>query len=263
MVPAMYVSVVQHDDDAADLSSLQVLISAGQSMPLALRETLAARIPGSGVYEVYGMTEGFFTLALPGDFAGGKRNTVGQPGFLEDIRIIDDEGRELPAGETGEIVAYGAGMMTGYFGKPELTAENLWIGPGDRTFLRSGDLGHLDEDGFLYVSGRKKEMIKSGGINIYAIDIEEVLARHPDVREAAVVGVPHPRWMETPVGAVVLRAGALTDADALLEWVNTRLARYQRLSAIHLRTDFPRATYGKIRKDRLRDELAENAPNPA
>jgi len=257
MVPAMYVSLLQHQDRSADLSSLKVMVSAGQTMPMVTRAELATRFPGAGVYEVYGMTEGFFTIAIPGDFALGKRNTVGKPGFLEDVRIIDDAGQELPIGETGEIVAYGAGMMKGYYARPDLTAESVWLSPDGRTFLHSGDLGHFDADGFLYVSGRKKDMIKSGGINIYAVDLEEVLMSHPAVGEAAVVGVPHPRWMETPVGAVVLNPGVDEDVQTLLDWVNARLAKYQRLSRVILRTDFPRATYGKIQKDKLREEYAE------
>jgi acyl-CoA synthetase (AMP-forming)/AMP-acid ligase II len=257
MVPAMYAALLQHEDLKADLSSLRILVNAGQTMPLATRDALAARIPSADVYEVYGMTEGFFTLALPGDFALGKRNTVGRPGFLEDIRIIDEQGRELATGEAGEIVAYGPGMMKGYYGNPAMTAAAIWIGPCQRTYLRSGDLGHLDEDGFLYVSGRKKDMIKSGGINIYAVDIEEIVSRHPAVSEVAVVGLPHAKWTETPVGVVILRRGASVSAEELLAWTNGQLAKYQRLSAIHIRDDVPRATYGKVRKDRLREELAQ------
>jgi acyl-CoA synthetase (AMP-forming)/AMP-acid ligase II len=191
---------------------------------------------------------------MPGDFALGKRNTVGKPGFLEDIRIVNDEGQELSSGETGEIVAYGPGMMKGYADRPDLTSETIWLSPDGRTFLRSGDLGHLDEDGFLYVSGRKKDMIKSGGINIYAADLEEVLASHPFVVESAVVGVAHPRWMETPIGVVVLKPGLpATQADEVRDWVNSRVAKYQRLSRVVVCDDFPRATYGKIRKDALRE----------
>ena len=256
MVPAMYVALLQHEDQSADLSSLRALVSAGQTMPLITRDALARRIPSAGIYEVYGMTEGFFTIAMPGDFALGKRNTVGKAGFLEDIRIIDAEDRELPVGEVGEIAAYGAGMMMGYYGRPDLTAETIWHSPEGRTFLRSGDLGYLDADGFVYVSGRKKDMIKSGGINIYAADIEEVLLGHPAAGEVAVVGIPHPRWSETPIGVVVLRPGQTVGAETLRDWVNSRLAKYQRLSHVILREDFPRVTYGKIHKDRLREEYA-------
>jgi acyl-CoA synthetase (AMP-forming)/AMP-acid ligase II len=255
MVPAMYVSLLQHGGDQEDLSTLRVLVSAGQSMPLTTRDALGELAPKAGIHEVYGMTEGFFTIALPSDFASGKRNTVGKAGFLEDIRVIDDEGNELPHGTTGEIVAYGPGMMKGYYGRADLTAETVWSTPEGKTFLRSGDLGHLDKDGFLYVSGRKKDMIKSGGINIYAVDIEGVLASHPAVGEVAVVGVPHTKWSETPIGAVALVPGAQVTAQELLYWANERLAKYQRLDRVVLVSDFPRATYGKIRKDRLRDEL--------
>lgn len=256
MVPAMYVALLNDASQSADLGTLQVLVSAGQTMPIATRDALAERIPGSGIYEVYGMTEGFFTLAIPGDFALGKRNTVGKPGFLEDIRIIGEDDKELPLGEVGEIVAYGAGMMKGYHGRPDLTDEAIWLGPGGRTFLRSGDLGYLDEDGFLYVSGRKKDMIKSGGINIYAADLEEVLMSHPAVGEAAVIGVPHPRWTETPIGIVVPKPGKPLLESELLDWANERVAKYQRLSRIVLRDDFPRVTYGKIHKDKLREEFS-------
>ena len=257
MVPAMYVSLLQHEDQSTDTSSLKVLVSAGQTMPMATRAALATRFPGAGIHEVYGMTEGFFTIALPGDFAAGKRNTVGKAGFLEDIRIVGGDDRLLAQGETGEIVVYGPGMMKGYYGRPDLTEEAVWVSETGRTYLRSGDLGHLDEDGFLYVSGRKKDMIKSGGINIYAVDIEEVLMEHPAVAEVAVVGVPHPRWMETPVGVVVLAPGSAIDEQTLLEWLNAKLAKYQRVSRIILRGDFPRATYGKIQKDKLREEYCE------
>jgi len=257
MVPAMYVALIQHDGNPDDLATLKVLVSAGQTMPVATRDALAELIPAAGIYEVYGMTEGFFTIAHPGDFELGKRNTVGKAGFLEDLRIIDDDGNELPTGETGEIVAYGPGMMKGYYGRPDLTAETIWHSPAGRTYLRSGDLGQIDADGFLYVSGRKKDMIKSGGINIYAADLEEVLARHPAVAEIAVVGVPHPKWSETPMGAVTLKSDSDVTPEDMLDWVNGQLAKYQRLSRIIFREDFPRATYGKIRKDKLREELAD------
>lgn len=254
MVPAMYVSILQHADQSDDTSSLKVLVSAGQTMPMATREQLAARFPDAGIYEVYGMTEGFFTIAIPGDFALGKRNTVGKPGFLEDIRIVGDTDAEMAVGETGEIVAYGPGMMKGYYGRADLTEETVWVSPSGRSYLRSGDLGNLDEDGFLYVSGRKKDMIKSGGINIYAVDIEEVLMAHEAVSEVAVIGIPDERWSETPIACVILKANATLSESELMEWTNGQLAKYQRLSRIVFRDDFPRATYGKIQKDKLRAE---------
>ncbi|WP_068071530.1 class I adenylate-forming enzyme family protein [Novosphingobium lentum] len=253
MVPAMYVSILQHADRSRDASTLKVLVSAGQTMTMATREQLAARFPAAGIYEVYGMTEGFFTIATPADFARGKRNTVGMPGFLEDIRIVGEDDAELATNATGEIVAYGPGMMNGYYGRPDLTEETVWVSPAGRTYLRSGDLGHIDDDGFLYVSGRKKDMIKSGGINIYAVDIEEVLMAHEAVGEVAVIGIPDERWTETPIAVVALRPGSALGEDELLTWTNARLAKYQRLTRVVFADDFPRATYGKIQKDKLRE----------
>jgi len=148
--------------------------------------------------------------------------------------------------------------MKGYYRRPDLTEAATWIGPGGRTYMRSGDLGRIDEDGFLYVSGRSKDMIKSGGMNIYAVDIEAVVMQHPAVREVAVVGIPHEKWSETPVAAVLLRQGQehAVSADDLLAWVNQRLAKYQRLSRLLIEPELPRATYGKVMKAALREALA-------
>lgn len=256
MVPAQYIMLLQHPEEKRDLSALRVLVSAGQTLSEVTRAGLIERFPNVRLYEVYGMTEGFFTVALPEDFARGKVGTVGKPGFLEDIRILGDDNQELPAGEIGEIVAYGPGMMKGYHNRPDLTEEMVWVSPGGRTYMRSGDLGRLDDDGFLYICGRKKDMIKSGGINIFAVDLEEVVMTHPAVLEVAVIGIPDPKWNETPVAAVILRPGAAVPAEELRGWVNERLAKYQRLSAVFLREDMPRATYGKIEKEKLRREYA-------
>lgn len=252
MVPAQYISILQNTSSSFDTSSLSVLVSAGQIMSLATRKDLAKRFPGTGLYEVYGMTEGFFTIAIPKDFNEKRLGTVGKPGFLEDIRIIGDNDQELATGETGEIVAYGPGMMQGYYGRPDLTEQTIWQNLQGRTYLRSGDLGHMDAEGYLYVSGRKKDMIKSGGINIYACDIEDVLMTHPDVAECAVVGVPHPRWSETPIAVIIPRKNPSASAADIRDWANDKLAKYQRLSEVFFVDDFPRATYGKIKKDDLR-----------
>jgi long-chain acyl-CoA synthetase len=257
LVPTQYIGLLQVPPERFDAGSLRVLVTAGQSITPATRSALAARFPRAELYEIYGMTEGFSTLAIPEDIRRGKSGTVGKPAFLEDIRIIDEAGRELPCDQTGEIVGYGPGMMKGYYRRPDLTAAATWIGPDGRTYVRSGDLGRLDEDGFLYVSGRLKDMIKSGGMNIYAVDIEAVVMEHPAVREVAVVGVPHERWGETPVAAVLLRPGHdEVDAGSLLRWVNERLAKYQRLTQVLIESELPRATYGKIMKSALRESLA-------
>ncbi len=263
MVPAQYISLLQEPVAGRDLSTLQVLVSAGQTIAQATRSALAEQFPTAGLFEVYGMTEGFFTIANPQDFARGKPGTVGMPGFLEDIRIIDENDQELAPGETGEIVAYGPGMMLGYYGRPDLTEQTVWVSPEGKTFLRSGDLGRMDEDGFLFVSGRKKDMIKSGGINIYATDLEEILMEHPSVVEVAVIGVPDAKWSETPIALVIPAVDNETTAEQIRIWANARLSRYQRLSQVIFRTDLPRATYGKVQKDRLRAEYTEVPSIPA
>ena len=253
MVPAQYIALLEYNN-SQQTSSLQVLVSAGQPLTKATREALKERFPNTGHYEVYGMTEGFFTIALPGDYERGKTTTVGKAGLLEEILIIDDEGKELPVGETGEIVAYGPGMMKGYYNRPDLTEETVWTSPSGRTYLKSGDLGRVDEDGFLYISGRKKDMIKSGGINIYATDIEDVLMNHPAVKEIAVVGVPHPRWSETPIAVIVPKDDTNATPEEIQSWANEQLAKYQRLSKVFIQQELPRATYGKVQKDKLRSE---------
>lgn len=255
MVPTQYIQILQESAIDCECSTLKVLVSAGQTIPEVTRRQLQIRFPKAGLYEVYGMTEGFFTIALPEDFALGKHGTVGKPGFLEDIKILGDDDREVSEGEVGEIVAYGPGMMKGYHNRPDLTEATVWVSSSGKTYLRSGDLGRVDSDGFLYVAGRKKDMIKSGGINIYASDLEDVVMAHPDVVEVAVVGVPDPKWSETPIAVVILRTGATMDDEALRAWANERLAKYQRLSRVIFRTELPRATYGKVQKDVLRSEF--------
>jgi acyl-CoA synthetase (AMP-forming)/AMP-acid ligase II len=146
-------------------------------------------------------------------------------------------------------------MMKGYYGRPDLTLAATWIGPNGRTYMRSGDLGRLDKDGFLYVSGRLKDMIKSGGINIYAADLEQVLMQHPGVREVAVVGVPDGKWGETPVAVVLPKQNAVLDPQRLMHWANERLSRYQYLSRVLIQDELPRATYGKVQKQTLREQV--------
>ena len=261
LVPTQYIGLLQQPLANYDLSSLKVLVTAGQSLLPATYEALKKNFPGAKLYEIYGMTEGFSTLAIPEDIEHGKQGSVGKPAFLEEVRIIDPDGNELPAGQAGEIVGYGPGMMKGYYARPDLTDAATWVGPGGRTYMRSGDVGYLDADGFLYVSGRLKDMIKSGGINIYASDIEEIFMRHPAVREVAVIGVRHEKWSETPIAVVILKDGATAGAEELKQWANDQLSKYQRVTAVVIQTDLPRATYGKVQKQALRDQFANSFLN--
>lgn len=256
LVPTQWIAILQHPElDQYDVDSLRCVVTSGQPIAENTYTAIEDAFANAGIYEVYGFSEGFATLRIPEDAVRGKRTSVGKPLMLEDIRVIDANGVEVSAGETGEIVAHSIGMMTGYYKNPDLTREATWIAPDGRSFMRTGDLGHLDKDGFLYVSGRLKEMIKSGGINIFTVDIERVFFTHPAVSEAAAVGVPHPKWGETPVVVTLLRPGATADAEELRLWANERLAKYQRVSRVLIREELPRAVYGKVAKAALRAEL--------
>jgi acyl-CoA synthetase (AMP-forming)/AMP-acid ligase II len=147
-------------------------------------------------------------------------------------------------------------MMTGYHRQPELTRRALWHDAEGRPFIRTGDVGRFDEDGFVVLVDRKKDMIISGGFNVYSSDLEAVLARHPDVAEVAVVGVPSERWGETPVAFVVARRGAKADPRALLEWANGQLGKVQRISDVRLVDELPRSPIGKVLKRELRELYA-------
>ena len=220
LVPTQTVQIVAHPSlGDYDMSSFRVLYSAGQALMPATFDEILEKLPQSEIWEVYGMSEGFATVIGPPDYARGKRGSVGKPIILDDIRIIDDDGNELPVGEIGEICGYSVGLMKGYYNDPAATESAIWYGPGGRSYLRSGDMGRLDADGYLYICGRKKDMIKSGGINVYPADIEAVFANHAAVSEIAIVAGPHEKWIETPVAFVILRSGATASAQEIMDWV--------------------------------------------
>ncbi len=146
--------------------------------------------------------------------------------------------------------------MTGYHGQPEKTREAEWFAPDGKRFIRTGDIGRFDADGFLTLFDRKKDMIISGGFNIYPSDLEALLGENPAVTEAAVVGVPSAEWGETPVAFVVIRAGSDITAEALKDWLNQRVGKTQRLSALHFVPELPRSAIGKVLKRELRDRYA-------
>jgi acyl-CoA synthetase (AMP-forming)/AMP-acid ligase II len=256
LVPTQWIAVLQHEKlSSFDVSSLHCLVTAGQPLADKTHGALHTAFPAGGLYEVYGFSEGFATLRIPGDEASGKRSSVGKPALLDDIRAIDQDGNQLAPGQTGELVAHSLMMMNGYYKNPDLTAQTTWVAPDGRSFIRSGDMGYVDADGFVYISGRLKDMIKSGGINIYALDIEAVFMAHPAVSECAAIAVPDEKWGETPLLIVLLRPGASLDAETLRAWGNERLAKYQRVRRVVIREELPRAVYGKVAKQELRAEF--------
>ena len=175
-----------------------MILSLGAPLHQETKDRLNALLPRR-LYELYGLTEGFLTV-LDRDDALRKSASVGVPPPFYSMRIVGDDGHDLPAGEIGEIVGRGPITMPGYYNRPEETKRTLRDG-----WLYTGDLGYVDDDGFLYLVDRKKDMIDSGGVKVYPKDIEEIAARHPAILEVAVFGIPHDKWGETPVAAVVLR----------------------------------------------------------
>ena len=228
------------------LASIEMLCSVGAPLHREHKERLRA-VAGGALYELYGLTEGFITILDREDY-DRKLDSVGCPTYMNEMRIVGPDGRDLPAGEVGEIAGRGPMLMPGYHGRPDLTAEAIVDG-----WLHTGDLGYADDEGFLHLVDRKKDLIISGGVNVYPKDIEEVLVQHPAVREVAVFGVPHEKWGEAPVGAVILRDGFAVVAEELRAWTNARVAaRYQQLCEVKILADFPRSSAGKTLKRELR-----------
>ena len=257
LVPVQYQRLMEHPEfDRYDLSSFRMKFCTSAPFSAALKAKVLARWPG-GLIEYYGMTEGGGTCVLAAHLFPDKLHTVGKPAPEHDIRLIGEDGREVAAGEVGEVVGRSPlAMMTGYHGQPRKTAEAEWHDERGNRFIRTGDVGRFDADGFLTLLDRKKDMIISGGFNIYPSDLESVLTQHEAVAEAAVVGVPSTRWGETPVAFVVLAPGARASAEEIQAWVNERVGKTQRLSAIEVVASLPRSPIGKVLKRELRDARA-------
>ncbi len=251
LVPVQYRRLMEHPDfDRYDLSSTHLKFCTSAPFAAALKSEVLKRWPG-GLVEYFGMTEGGGTCILMAHEHPDKLHTVGRPAPGHDIRLIDEDGREVGPGVVGEIVGRSAGMMNGYHGRPDKTAEATWISPEGLSFIRTGDVGRFDEDGFLTLMDRKKDMIISGGFNIYPSDLEAVLAKHPAVVEAAVVGVPSDAWGETPVAFVAVRGQA--EPEAIKAFVNGQVGKTQRLAEVVIVDSLPRSHIGKVLKRELRD----------
>jgi long-chain acyl-CoA synthetase len=244
-----------------DLSSFRVKLCTSAPFAASLKADILARWPG-GLWEFYGMTEGGGTVILAAHQFPDKLHTVGRPVPGHDIRLIDETATEVATGAVGEVVGHSAGMMSGYYKRPDLTAEAEWFDANGRRFIRTGDIGRFDEDGFLTLLDRKKDMIISGGFNIYPSDLESILRGHPAVAEVAVVGVPSERWGETPVAFVVVRNDKTTTPRALLEWTNERVGKTQRLAAVELISALPRSAIGKVLKRDLRQKFLTSGGAP-
>ncbi len=251
LVPVQYKRLMAEAGfDSFDLSAYQIKFCTSAPFSAELKADIVRRWPG-GLVEFYGMTEGGGSCALSCHDFPDKLHTVGRPLPDHDIRLIDEDGKEVAPGEIGEIVGRSGTMMNGYKNRPEQTRETEWYDEDNNRFIRTGDVGRFDEDGFLQLMDRRKDMIISGGFNIYPSDLEAVIAEHPEVHEVAVIGVVSDRWGETPVGVVV----GPNDAEAIKLWANERLGKTQRLAAVHIVDELPRSAIGKVLKRELREQL--------
>lgn len=240
------------NSDEYDLRSIQAIMSCGSPLHADLKARLFERLGPTSVIELFGLTEGIITTLDPEE-AEGRMASVGKPLIGTDIKIIGNDDKEAPAGTSGEIVGIGRICMPGYLNRPDATAEASWTAPDGRVWMRTGDIGMLDNEGYLYIVDRKKDMILSGGQNIYPQDIEAVLVTHPGINDVAVIGVPSEKWGETPLAVVVLEPGAGENAADITAWANSRLGKQQRISGTVFTESLPRNPNGKILKRELRE----------
>jgi long-chain acyl-CoA synthetase len=254
LVPVQYQRIMAVPDfERFDLTSFVMKNSTSAPFSADIKAEVLRRWPG-GLTEVYGLTEGGGACFLAAHLHPDKLHTVGTPSPGHDIRLIDEQGKEVAPGEMGEIVGHSPMMMTGYYRRPEKTAEVEWHDPSGKRFIRTGDIGRFDKDGFLVLMDRKKDMIISGGFNVYPSDLETVLARYEAISEAAVVGVVSEKWGETPVAFVALKSGRVAAAAEICKWVNGQVGKTQRLAAVEIVDALPRSAIGKVLKRELREQ---------
>lgn len=250
-VPTQWEEICRRPEVAElDATRLRVAIWGASPAPLPTLELLRRTFPSVRIVNAFGQTEmSSNTCFLEGEDAVRKMGSVGHPAINVEARIVDEGGADVAPGEVGEIVYRGPTVMKGYFGKEEETAEAFRGG-----WFHSGDLVREDEEGFIYVVDRVKDMLISGGENVYPAEVERALLEHAAVAEAAVVGIPHPRWVETPLAVVVLAAAVEAPSEEdLIEHCRARLASYKKPSAVVFAESLPRNAAGKVLKRQLRE----------
>ena len=246
-VPSMWQMIVEElGKKDFDLSSIEFLMTGAAPTPLKILAYFKER--GLDIYEGFGMTEMAPLVTILDKWDCERKNgSVGYPAFFVDVRTVDDEGNDVGPNNVGEVICRGPNMLKGYWNKPEATAEALRGG-----WYRSGDLGYLDDEGFLYIVDRKKDMIISGGENVYPAELEQAMYQHDAIAEVAVIGIPHEKWQEVPAACVVLKPGATLSENELIEFCNARLARFKVPKAVYFLDELPKSGAGKILKTELR-----------
>lgn len=258
LVPVQYDRIMRLENYSDfDLSSLQVKFSTSAPLRAALKADIIDRFPGE-LLEFYGLTEGGVSCMFIGSVAreADKLGSVGPASRGCILKILDEEGNELANGEIGEIVGRSGSMSNGYLNREDANQEMHWYDSDGLLYYKSGDAGYLDEDGWLFLSDRRKDMIISGGFNIYATDLELVLLEHEDVHEVAVVALPSRDWGETPLAIIVKEPNSSVVEESIRTWANAKLGKLQRISQLVFIDELPKSSIGKILKKDLRERFA-------
>ena len=261
LVPVQYRRLMAEPRfDAFDLSAMRMKYCTSAPFPAELKAEVLRRMPG-GLIEIYSMTEGGVVCVLPAHEHPDKLHTVGQPAPGSLLKVVGEDGREVAPGEPGELYGRSPTMMSGYNNAPDKTREAQWVDPADGSvWMKMGDIGRVDADGFVELVGRAKDVIISGGFNVFPVDLEHALVKDPRVAEAAVIGVPSDTWGETPVGFVVLRDAGEDALEDIRVTANARLGKTQRVAALYAIPEMPRSHIGKLLKTELRDLAAQQEP---
>ncbi len=247
-VPTMYAAMLHHDDaETTDTSALEVCVSGGAAMPVEIMRAFEAKF-GCEILEGYGLSETSPVASFNRRGRERKPGSIGLPVAGVEMRLVDDDGNTVARDDPGEVQIRGHNIMKGYWRRPEATAEAI----DAEGWFSTGDIARIDEDGFFFIVDRKKELVIRGGFNIYPREIEEVLYEHPDVREAAVIGVPHPELGEEVAAAVALKSGAQATPEVLRDFVKQRVAAYKYPRRVWLVDELPKGPTGKIVKREIK-----------
>ncbi len=235
--------------DQIDISSVRCVIGGGERTPPALFEALSKR--GLHMQQGFGQTENSAMMLVPKEDIHRKMGSIGKPGFFTDIWIAGNNGRRLPPGEIGEIMAKGPTVMTGYWNQPEATQKAIVNG-----MLHTGDLGYMDEEGFFYIVDRLKDMYRSGGENVYPAEVEKILAGHRKIAAVAIIGVPDKKWGETGLAFIVPHNGHEVKAEEIFEYLEGKVAKYKFPTRIKMMTELPMTATMKVKKSALKEKYA-------
>jgi fatty-acyl-CoA synthase len=241
--------------DRYDFSSLRNVYYGASTIPLKDLEKILSILPAVRFFQGYGQTESTQLTVLKPEYRLSKLGCTGRAHMLVDLRVVDEKDEDVLPGETGEVITRGPHVMKGYLNLPEANQESFRNG-----WFHTTDVARIDEEGFITIVGRKKDMIISGGENIYPREIELVLNGHPKILEAAVFGLPHPKWVESVCAAVILKKGETLTEEEVIDYCKENLASYKKPTRVIFRETFPRNTTGKIMKDELKEmALSGNA----